>query len=436
METKRKKLGGTPMATLKGQESAVHSAVGKNNTRAGFLDVDKGWNKFRMFPAHPGCESFMYALVRYFLPIDQKDDNGKVERKKKAVFNSKVHGGTEKDLVEEYLKYLTTVTLSHLDSASLTAQLKPLAYGGDYNLQPKTEWVSYANKYNKQGKKLAFGRFSITPGTKVKMEKLSATEGADETIVIDPFTDEEDGIAIILTYDPDAKDAKGHKDNKNFYNVELEQKQVTKFKIELIPTPLDEKEIEEFLKAETLESMYKNSYTLKDFNLALQGIQNIDRELKFGVLQDSNFIEIVEEIRAYYPEEGEEEKDDIEENLTEVEGGDDLSSLERPELKKLILNEFGQGVIVIRTNNSEEDIRNMIREKREEIKQQSAIEAEDEIEPEIEPEVEPEAQPEEAKKTNTDDMPFDKKQGEESSTISNMKAKLAERRAAELKNKK
>lgn len=407
---KRKKLGGTPMNTLKTQESEVNQKVGKKGDRAGYLTIDKGWNKFRYFPAHPGTESFMCASVKYFVPFI--DEDGKL--KKRSVFNSKVHGNTEKDLIEEYLKFLTEETLSHLEGPALDAALKPLIFGGDYNLQAQTQWIGYANKYDNKGKKVGFGRLAITPGTKNKLEKLSSTEGSDEPIEVDPFSDEEDGIAVILTYDPDAKDNKGKRDMKNFYNVELEKKKTSKFGFELVPTPLDEKEIEEFLKLETLESMFKNCYQITDFNIALTGLQIIDKECKFGVLKDTRFLEIVEEIKNYYPEDEEQSPEEPAE--VKEENGDDLTSMDRNTLKRTILNEFGQGIIIVRQNMSDDDIRELIRAKRKELAE-SVPEAEEALEEEPAPEETPQS-----------DLPFD--QGTQSDSLKKMREKMEARKAA------
>lgn len=373
MDKTRKKLGGTSMNVLNNQEKDVNSKVGRKGDRAGFHTIDKGWNKHRIYPAHPGTESFIYPSVKYFVPFE--DENGKIV--KKPVFNSKVHGGTEKDIVDEYIKFLTE-SLSHLEGPALEKALAPISFNGDYSLIPKTEWVMYSDKYDQKGKKLAFARLSITPGSKNKMEKLIPTENADEEIVLEPFTDEEDGIAIIIHYNPNAVDKKGKKDLKNFYNLELEQKKIDKFKIELVPTPLSQKEVEDFLKVETLESMYKNSYRLKDFNMALSGLEIIDKECKYNILNDPNFLSIIEEIRNYYPED---EEGVVEEEVSEeISEEDDLTDLNREDLKKLIVKEFGKGVIVVKTNNSDDDIRNMIRDKRKELATvQPEVEQEEEM---------------------------------------------------------
>jgi hypothetical protein len=380
---KRKKLKAKPISVVKEQEKEVAQKVGRRGNRAGYLDMNKGYNKFRLYPAHPGTESWMYPCVTYFVPNYKEDGKLGV----KPVFNSKIHGGTEKDIVEEYVKYLSTETLGHLQGPALDEALKPIIWGGDYSLVPKTDWIAYADKYGKDEKKIGFGRVKFTPGTKNKLEGLASTERSDEPIVLDPFTDQEDGIAIIVTYDPDAKDKNGKKDFKNFYSVELEQKQIDKFRFEYVPTPLTDKEVDEFLKQDSLESMYKKCYKLKDFNLALSGLEIIDEKCKFGVLRDPRFLEIVEEIKGYYPEDDEEEEEE----------GDELNGLERDGLKKLIIDEFGRGVITVMKTMTDDDIRNAIRLKREEL---SNVEEEEE---EMTEEEDPLEQEEESFDENTED---------------------------------
>jgi hypothetical protein len=232
------------------------------------------------------------------------------------------------------------------------------------------------------GKKLDFGRLRFTPGCKNKLEKLTVTEGEDEPIVLDPFTDPDDGIAVILHYDPKAKDKNNKPDLKNIYNVELEQKKVSKFGIELVPTPLTDEDIENLLKQESLEKMYINSYRKKDFQYALDGLKYIDKENGYGVFENTEFLEVVEEISNYYPEESE-EVDDVEENTeSTTTSGDDLVGLTRDELKALIRKEFEEGEIIVRKSYSDADIANLIREKRKEkaATSETVTEVDDEVE--------------------------------------------------------
>lgn len=384
---KRKKLEAKPISVVQEQEKEVNQKVGKRNNRAGYVDIDEGDNKLRLYPAHPGTASWMYPCVTYFVPVYKENKELGV----KPVFNSKVHGNTEKDIVEEYRKFLREETLGHLEGPALEEALKPIERNGKFNLSPKTDWICYADKYS-NNKKVDFGRAKFTPGTKNKMEGLTAIEDPDQPIVLDPFTDQDDGIALILNYNPKAKTKDGKKDYKNFYTPSLEQRQIDKFKFEYVPTPLTEKEIDEFLKVDTLESMYKNCYRLKDFNLALSGLEIIDNECKFGVLRDPRFLKIVEEIRNYYPE-GEEEEEE----------GDELDKLDRTGLKQLIVNEFGRGVITVMKNMSDDDIREAIRLKRDEVQNQQELPEEESEVPEEEPDPEePEAFDENTKEEQED----------------------------------
>ena len=87
--------------------TSLKSLVGEN-TRAGYLNVNEGENKFRIFPAFPGEKTFIYEKSTSFLPRIVKDESsGEEEIKRKPVFNAKVHSNSSRDLVEEYIKYLT-----------------------------------------------------------------------------------------------------------------------------------------------------------------------------------------------------------------------------------------------------------------------------------------------------------------------------------------
>ena len=93
------------------QKAEEMKAREQSSERATFLKVEPGINKFRIFPAPIKAESslFCFPKVTSFLPllVDEYDDNGnktgKQVEKRKAVFNAKVHGGLEIDIVEAYI---------------------------------------------------------------------------------------------------------------------------------------------------------------------------------------------------------------------------------------------------------------------------------------------------------------------------------------------
>jgi len=419
MAVDRSKLKATNMSKLKDQEKELNKKIGKSS-RVGFLDIDKGWNKFRIYPAHPDHESFIVASAMHWMPVELKDEDGETkEIKRLPIFNSKVHGGTPKDIIEEYVEYVKNKkTLEIKDKTKLDKALYPLL-NWKTGCKVTEAWILYADKYNESGEK-EFGRLQITTGTKNKIEELTLTEGSDEPIIMDPFTDPDEGVAIILTYNPNAKDKNGGKDLKNFYKVALESKKKG-LTITMIPTPLTDSDVKNFLDQDSLSDVYVNSYKRKDFEKALRGCKILDEEHGYEAFEDDEWLKIVEEIDSYYPEdeestveespllketpivveEDEEEMEEVEEaeevEETEEEG-DKFDEMTRNQLKIYNRDELG-GAIVVKKSYDDDQIRDLIRE------HEAALNAEVE---EINPE-----EVEEAEVLEEQEEPFEAEEQEE-----------------------
>ena len=71
--------------------------------------------------------------------------------------------------------------------------------------------------------------------------------------------------------------------------------------------PLSDEEIEHFLTMKPLsEVIYK--YEMRDFEKALEGLQNFDDENEIGLFEDEDWLEHVEEIKAQYESDEEDEE--------------------------------------------------------------------------------------------------------------------------------
>lgn len=68
MAIDRSKLKATSLNTLKKQDKEVAKVTSKKGDRAGFVDIDDGWNKFRIYPAHPESSSFIFPKVVHWIP--------------------------------------------------------------------------------------------------------------------------------------------------------------------------------------------------------------------------------------------------------------------------------------------------------------------------------------------------------------------------------
>lgn len=362
MAVDRKQFASTKVTTLKSQEKEVKKQVAtsySNKDKVDWLTIEKGSNKLRIFPAHPESDSFIYPRCTVWLEREisyEKEGEQVIEIVKRPVFNSKVHGGTPKDLVEEYVKFATKMLEEEIaveqdeeTKKKLEDKLATIQHWQN-GIKYKTGWCCYANKIV-DGQK-HFGQIELTPGIKEKLNELSIVEDADDPIQTDPFTDVDDGKAVIVSKTVEAKKLKnGKTKDETKYGVTIEFRG---------NYALSDKELEDFAKVDPLSKIYKNSFRMRDFELQLEGIKIYDKKNKLGVLDYDAFLDIVEEIKGYYPESDSEAENDSE--AYETETGDQFDSMDRNGLKKWIATNCPNKEVVVRTTDDDDEIREKIRE--------------------------------------------------------------------------
>lgn len=260
-----------------------------DSSRGGFLKVEAGINIFRIFPAPVKAKSslFLYPKVTSFLPfmVDETDDKGnktgKQVKVRKAIFNAKVHGNMEFDIVEEYIdavkeKYSATIS----DKKELLAKLKPLT---DFKtgIKPSSAWIVYA--YKQVQDKKVYGRLQLTDGVKKQMDTLCLRQGeAGQPIVVDLFSDPDKGKKIQWTSDPKNEDLK----SRNKVNIIFEDDCI-----------LTDDELEMLEGWDSLESLYTNSFTHNDFERQLKGLQLFDADMKLNVFESPSFQSVIEKCK-------------------------------------------------------------------------------------------------------------------------------------------
>ncbi len=264
-----------------------------------YHDIDQGDNKFRIYPFHPeggGNTYFEYKVVN-FLPLEVKkyDEEGKViegetEIKRKPVFNAKVHGGYERDLVEEYVK-LAKELAEEMNEADQKEYLDKLFHWQN-GVKTNRGWVMYTDKY--MDGKPVFGILEVGNLLKREINKCASLEDEGSAMDNDPFTHPDDGICLIVN--------KTGKKLDTSYTCSLDQVKKGKFAFELMPTPLTDDQLARFENEEPLYKMFKNQYKRSDFDKQVEGLQRIDEENKFGVFESEKFLEIIESISAIIPE--------------------------------------------------------------------------------------------------------------------------------------
>ena len=367
----RSQLKATSIKRLQKQIDADNEMVGTGSSTE-YLNLEDGKTiKIRIFPGHPGQEDFYIAKKCYWLGF--RTDDG--EERRGTVLDSKVHGGTKYDIVEEYVKYAKKFIGNDAD------KLEALVGNGpkSNSLNPQYTWLCYADRVNGDDQ-LRAKLWEFKKMVRDAMNKLAFSEDEDEVIEVDPFTDPDEGLPINVTYRKNPNKKKG----ENYYEVAFPKK--------VSARPLTDEEIEYFMSLKPLSEVV-SKYGMRDFERALEGLQNFDEDNEIGLFEDDAWLEHLEEIKAQYdaddeedgapkkktaakkttvkktapaPEEDdedadEEEGDDEEEDDAEEQenDGDEFDDMDRSELKKYI-SKNGLDVSV-KKSMSDDDLREAIR---------------------------------------------------------------------------
>lgn len=391
MTNLRSQLKATSIKKLQKQVDADNEMVGTGSSTE-YLNLEDGKTiKIRIFPAHPGQEEFYVAKKCYWLTFNTDDG----DTRRGTVLDSKVHGGTKWDIVEEYVKWAK----KHVGNDA--EKLEALVGNGpkSNSLNPQYSWLCYADRVNGDDQ-LRAKLWEFKKMVRDAMNKLAFSEDEDEVIEVDPFTDPDEGLPINVTYRKNPNKKKG----ENYYEVAFPKK--------VSARPLTDEEIEYFMTLKPLsEVIYK--YGMRDFERALEGLQNFDEDNEIGLFDDDDWLEHLEEIKAQYDADEEEEKpkksakkvvnkdasapkkavvedeDDEEEDDTpeeeddtpededdaEDEEGDEFDDMDRSELKKYISKNGLE--ISVKKSMSDDDLREAIRSAS---KDEDAAEADDEEE--------------------------------------------------------
>ena len=138
-----------------------------------------------------------------------------------------------------------------------------------------------------------FGKLEIGKAVKIGLQKLAAQEAANQPLGTDPFSDPWEGIAVMIDYNPDAERA------QDYYSVGFYQPKIGAGKFKIFE--LNDEDLTNLLQFDSLYKQYRNTYRRRDFELALEGLRNFDSKFEYGLINEPEFVAIIEEIDEYYP---------------------------------------------------------------------------------------------------------------------------------------
>ena len=282
----RSQLKATPIKSLKKQVDEDNEMIGAYAANE-YLNLEDGKTiKIRIFPAHPGVENFYLPKKCYWLSIAGNDG----DMRRAQVLDSRAHGGTKYDLVDEYVKWAKKKWAKDSDRLDALTGTGP----NSNSLNPQYSWLCYADRVTADDP-LKAKVWEFKKMVRDSLNKLAFSEDEDEAIEIDPFTDPDEGLPILVKYMKNPNKKKG----ETYYEVSFPKKVTAR--------PLTDEEIEYFMGLKPLNELLPK-YGIRDFERALEGLQNFDEENEMGLFDDDDWLEHVEEIKAQY--DGEEDDED------------------------------------------------------------------------------------------------------------------------------
>lgn len=282
----RSQLKPTSVKSLRKRIDNDDAMVGSNSNE--YLNLEDGKTiKIRIFPAHPGGEDFYIPVKRYWLSFETDDG----DMKRGYVLDSRTHGGTKMDVVDEYVKYAKRKIGNDADKLEALVGTGPKAN----SLNPSYSWMCYAAKIGGDDP-LRAKLWEFKKTVRDLLNKLAMSEDDDEPIEVDPFTDPDEGLPISVTYNKNPNRKKG----EQYYDVVFPKKVTAR--------PLTDEEIEYFMTLKPLNEVISR-YGMRDFEKAMEGLQNFDEENEIGLFDDDEWLEHLEEIKAQYDAEDDDEDD-------------------------------------------------------------------------------------------------------------------------------
>lgn len=309
MSFNRNKFKGASLGSLKSEKQEAEKKANATNPyqgRSNFHQIDQGKNVFRILPPHNPDEPPYRALRTTWLDcsVEKYEDGkptGQTEIKKKRIFIATVHGldidgnQMKNDPVEAYINkawsYANEVSSDKEDRKKFMAPI--LGYIGKDKkyvpgIAPSTNYVFYAVKDG------SIGRLEIYKSIVDRMEEMNiSADSGEDPIETDIFSDPDEGVSLIIEFDKGGERGKKYKVSKSEPGRKFKTIQEF-YESERVPDSV----LEELSKKESLTDLYVDAYTMRDFDLAIDGLRRFDEAKGYEIFKDKEFLQEIEQIKS------------------------------------------------------------------------------------------------------------------------------------------
>jgi len=290
------------------KNSVSAKGSGGDFTKTVYHQLEEGDNWFKIAPAHdpekspyvPMCVSKLEAEGDVWKDGERTDEK---EVKLRNIFIATVHSPKDKngklivskDPIESYITHLNKIiNEQYQDKDEKEKKLTPVKGFRDkdkkwhFGIRPDHKIATWA--WNKDWQ---IGRLDLSNKQRKQLDQLSIKESADDVIATDIFSPLVEGFPVILT-----KTTTGEgKAKKTEYTTRCDaptRKQNWDQFWESVTPP--DAACEEWASKKSLDELFVGAYSKRDFEMAVDGLERFDKKWKFGVFEDQNFLDEMEEI--------------------------------------------------------------------------------------------------------------------------------------------
>lgn len=307
MPLDRSKWKAAPLSTVSEtvqQTKQFDTYFGGKGDYAQFWKQRDGITVKRVLPAHePGDSPYVPMLTSMLkCEVDEKDKEGKVIGKKisnKKIFLATLHGGYPYDIIEEYIKRVYEQAEQFQDKEERARFLNPITgyrMGGKNGtwvpgIRPQLEYVYYALIEGK------IWRDSLKPKQMEALNKESADLCAqNDTAAVDMFSDPSTGFPIQWSREKDDN----NKTVETLKSLPLKMGQTWEDYFDKNAVP--DKVLEELDGLPSLQKLYVDCYTKRDFDYALDGLKRFDDANQYQIFAQDDFLDMIEQLQEMVEE--------------------------------------------------------------------------------------------------------------------------------------
>lgn len=286
------------------QTKQFDTYFGGKGDYAQFWKQKDGITVKRVLPAHePGDSPYVPMLTAMLkCEVDDKDKDGNVIGKKianKKIFLATLHGGYPYDIIEEYIKRVYEQAEQLQDKDERARFLNPITgyrMGGKNGtwvpgIRPQLEYVYYALIEGK------IWRDSLKPKQMEALNKESADLCAqNDTAAVDMFSDPSTGFPIQWSRGKDDN----NKTVETLKSLPLKMGQTWEDYFDKNAVP--DKVLEELDGLASLQKLYVDCYTKRDFDYALDGLKRFDDANQYQIFAQDDFLDMIEQLQEMVEE--------------------------------------------------------------------------------------------------------------------------------------